>query len=533
MFQSVLLLSGVVVNILLVSFILQSKRKQPHLWYELHALVSFVWAIFLTILLVLVNRESTVYPVFNDFLIRTSYSLLVTYVGLSFFFLQEFPYRKRFPIFSNLVAVGVYLITLGMIFRSTIFIRGVNVFADGRIEVVFGEWMILFAVMLLAYIIWFAGSMFAKISEDKRQSKVMEYSKVLLAHLVSVLGAMFMAIILPYYGWGNTLFTLAPMWSMVIFLHGIIEVNTYEDFDWKIIVSEIMLAMMGIMLIVFIITNDSWYGFFSDFIILIAFLVLSSLLVQDYLELTKSKKILKTNNKNLKEIVLTKDNFLRMTSHQLRTPLTGLYGFVRMILDNEDQDLSYSEEFRREMIKVLLNTQRLNAVVDNLSTANAISSDRFELPRRIETDMKQFVEHLLTEQEHFFEDNDTRVGVEAYGKDWVAPVDPISMREAVGNVLSNAVLLGGGDVRVVFTENQKLFEIDVYDNGIGLTDEEFGFLGKRFRRGSRAIQKHPDGLGLGIYITKVILEKHGGDIHFFSDGVGKGTYVHMVIPKSL
>ena len=107
------------------------------------------------------------------------------------------------------------------------------------------------------------------------------------------------------------------------------------------------------------------------------------------------------------------------------------------------------------------------------------------------------------------------------------------MREAIGNIISNAVLLGGGAIRIIFTENQKLFEMKVNDNGIGLTDEEFSLIGKRFRRGSRAIQKHPDGLGLGIYISKVILEKHGGDVHFMSDGQDKGTQVHIVIPKSL
>ena len=107
------------------------------------------------------------------------------------------------------------------------------------------------------------------------------------------------------------------------------------------------------------------------------------------------------------------------------------------------------------------------------------------------------------------------------------------MREAIGNIISNATLLGNGDVRIVFTENEKFFEMDVYDNGIGLTDEEFSLLGKRFRRGSRAIQKHPDGLGLGVYIAQVILEKHGGNLHFNSDGVNKGTRVHLVIPKTL
>ncbi len=533
MFIVVLLLSGIIVNVFLAVLVMRSKHY-VRFWYILHAIGAILWSLSMASFLVLIDRQNMLYPMINDFLIRLSYSAFFLYILISAFFISDFPYihKKQLKIETILIMIGYVALVIATLSGSTI-IQGVNVFFDGRVEIVFGNWITLGAISLVAYIILFTGNSYRRMLDKQGQKKIEEYSKILIAYTVSALGGIVFMIVVPMYSPGSIVVFLGPLLSQIIFVQGVLEVNRFEKFDWKVMISELALAIMGIILIVLIINNNTWYGFMSDIIILIVYLILSSLLVNDYLSLIQSKKVLHSKNTQLQEIALTKDNFLRMTSHQLRTPLAGLHGFVRMILDNEDNDLHYSGEFRDEMIKVLLNTQRLNTIVDDLSIANAISSNRFEISHRVQINMKEFVEHLLAEQEHFFANHNTQVHLEEYGKNWLCYVDPITMREAIVSVISNAVYLGGGDVRIVFTENEKLFEMDVYDNGIGLTEDDLSLIGQRFRRGRRAIQHHPDGLGLGIFITNVILQKHGGAVHFISDGVGKGTRVHVVIPKSI
>lgn len=237
----------------------------------------------------------------------------------------------------------------------------------------------------------------------------------------------------------------------------------------------------------------------------------------------------------LKEAVRAREEFISVASHELRTPLTPLKGFAALTLQWLEKSGAFPE--RERLLKALRSmarqTERLARLVDDLLDTARIQGGRFELERRradLVPLLREVVERfeLRGESGLTFELHTPGHAVEG---DWDAP----RLDQVLTNLVSNAVRYSpqGGTVRVSLEEEDHHVVVHVEDQGIGIPPESLAGLFRPFARASNAQARHFGGLGLGLFICREIVERHGGTIWAESPGTQQGSAFHVRLPRDL
>ncbi|MFP2934607.1 ATP-binding protein, partial [Pyxidicoccus sp. 3LG] len=235
----------------------------------------------------------------------------------------------------------------------------------------------------------------------------------------------------------------------------------------------------------------------------------------------------------LKEAVRTREEFLSVASHELRTPLTPLKGFAALTLQRLEQSVDFPE--RERMLKALRSmarqTERLARLVDDLLDTARIQGGRFELERE-RVDLVPLLGEVM---ERFELRGETGIAFELHAPghavegEWDAP----RLDQVLTNLVSNAVRYSpqGGTVRMTLEEEAEHIVVHVKDEGIGIPPESLGKLFRPFSRASNAQARHYGGLGLGLFICREIVERHGGTIWAESPGPQCGSSFHVRLPR--
>jgi len=240
-------------------------------------------------------------------------------------------------------------------------------------------------------------------------------------------------------------------------------------------------------------------------------------------DLEKTTKALQEST-NLKA---AKYQFLSTISHQLRTPITGLVWSLQMAVKGTGEKTSEG----RELIKGSLEAaKRVGFLLEEmLKAAREDSESSAEIRTLI--DLGQLVSEVIADAKLLAKSKD----IEIVGKS--IPHVPVirgnffAVRSVLNNLLSNAIQysMPHGKVLVSLEEKKGGVEIAIADQGIGITSAEQARLFERFHRGGRAITQNPDGSGLGLYLARDIIEKHGGRIAVKSEA-DKGSLFTVWFP---
>jgi PAS domain S-box-containing protein len=246
--------------------------------------------------------------------------------------------------------------------------------------------------------------------------------------------------------------------------------------------------------------------------------------VQDVTEARRMREQLAERNAQLEQADRLKDELISVVSHDLRTPLTSIMGYLELAYEEQD------EESRREYLGVAQrNATRLHRLVDDLLFVSRVESGRAGLELE-EHDVCRLVRDAV---ENALPTASTRrVSLDSVcDPGGEAIVDAHRVSEAVENLISNALKFtppnGRVDVRVV-VEGATL-AIRVSDTGIGVREEDLGHLFDRFFRTENA--EAVPGAGLGLSIVKAIADAHGGTIEVEST-VGTGTTFELRLPRA-
>ena len=218
-----------------------------------------------------------------------------------------------------------------------------------------------------------------------------------------------------------------------------------------------------------------------------------------------------------------KDNFVATVSHELRTPLTSILGYLELILDEPGH-----EDIGAELRIVERNANHLMGLVNDLI---AVASEKVDLVLQ-ETDIANLLAGAVAA---------THAQAAICGVDLVldaeerltARVDPVRIRQVVGNLLSNAVKYSpdGGRITARARRDGKDLVCSITDTGIGMTEEDQEQAFAKFFRSARARDTAIPGAGLGLPISKTIIEGHGGSISLTS-APGAGTTVTFILPAA-
>lgn len=219
----------------------------------------------------------------------------------------------------------------------------------------------------------------------------------------------------------------------------------------------------------------------------------------------------------------------RLTSdvaHELRTPLMAMQATVEAMQDGVyPTDAEHLEVVAAEV-------RRLSRLVGAMLQLSRLENGKTPF-RPEETDLVWLVKSLVTSQEQLFEDKglQLRFADETPSQALIADVDPDLIRQAVVNLMSNAMRYtpSGGWVLVAITQDHADALISVSDTGIGIAKEDLPRTFSRFWRSDASREMESGGLGVGLAVTKEIVDRHNGTITVESE-LGKGTTFTLRIP---
>ncbi|MDP9304552.1 MAG: HAMP domain-containing histidine kinase [Actinomycetota bacterium] len=230
-------------------------------------------------------------------------------------------------------------------------------------------------------------------------------------------------------------------------------------------------------------------------------------------------------NEQLRKADRLKDEFVALISHDLRTPLTSIMGYLELVLDDDN----LTEEQRGFLNVADRNADRLLRLVNDLLFVARFEAGQLEL-RPTELDLAAVVRQSVEESGPRAAAGGVELTCEA-GEVSSVQADKGRMFQLVDNLVSNAIKFTpeGGDVRVSVTPVNGVVRLEVADTGVGIAPEEQDRLFERFFRASTASEHQIPGTGLGLYITRAIVEAHGGSIAVRSDP-GEGTSFCVELP---
>jgi PAS domain S-box-containing protein len=223
-----------------------------------------------------------------------------------------------------------------------------------------------------------------------------------------------------------------------------------------------------------------------------------------------------------------KDEFISLISHELRTPLSSILGYLELLRDDEGDPLS--EEQLSYLAVAERNAHRLLRLVGELLFTAQIESGQLSLAVR---DMD--LGGVLRASVESASPTAASAGVHLHSEAPTDPVhvvgDPVRLGQACDNLISNAVKFTprGGDVTVALSSTGGGTVISVRDTGLGIPAHEVDKLYERFFRASTAVRNAVPGIGLGLSITKGIVEAHGGTLDVSSEE-GVGTVFSITLP---
>ena len=225
--------------------------------------------------------------------------------------------------------------------------------------------------------------------------------------------------------------------------------------------------------------------------------------------------------------VRTRDEFLSIASHELRSPLATVKGHAQMVLRRLDRDGQLDANRATEALRAILcQSDKLNRLIDQLLNVSRLEVGKLQLERQT-IDVVAVVEQVVS---------NARARGDSHVISLVAPhsveaeVDPLRLEQVLTNLLENAVKYSpeGGTIEVgVSRSMDDAVEIAVRDHGPGVPPEKRSLIFERFYQAHG--NGHKSGLGLGLYVSRQIAELHGGDItaEFPSDG---GSRFVVVLP---
>lgn len=246
-------------------------------------------------------------------------------------------------------------------------------------------------------------------------------------------------------------------------------------------------------------------------------------------EIDKATTDLRQANEQLKKLDEAKSEFISIASHQLRTPLTAIRGYISMVLDGDFGKLS--KKVSDPIEKVLKSSERLIALIENLLNISRIESGRMKYEYKV----MQFETMVSSVVDELSQVAKTKKLELIYNKPKKPlpeiNIDEEKIRQVVMNLIDNAVkYTPAGKVVVDLTEKDGNIEFCVSDSGMGISAEDLPNLFQKFSRGSGTFLIHTEGTGLGLYVARQMIETHSGKIWAESEGVGKGSRFCFSLP---
>lgn len=231
-------------------------------------------------------------------------------------------------------------------------------------------------------------------------------------------------------------------------------------------------------------------------------------------------------NEQLRELDAMKDRFVSSVSHDMRTPITAMVGYLEILRDGEVGELGTEQAHVVEIIS--RNCDRLNSLIGDILVSARFDSGRVKL-HKAAVDLAELASNQVESMQAVAEDKGVEVRLVARSRPLTIRGDELRLGQLFDNLLSNAVKFtdAGGSVTVELGRRDGVAWFEVIDTGVGIPLDEVPKIFDRFYRSSTA--DNIAGTGLGLWIARSIAEAHGGSITASSE-LGEGSIFRVELP---
>lgn len=253
--------------------------------------------------------------------------------------------------------------------------------------------------------------------------------------------------------------------------------------------------------------------------------VLSENLLNPLAELSQE---LQKKNAELIEAAQIKNRFLAKMSHELRTPLNSIIGYTDLILDGLYGDLSPQQQDRLE--KVIRNGRNLLNLINDILDLSRIETGQLIL-EPVVVNTSEMIENAIQVVQPDAEAKNLEIRRE-FTDVPATLVDAKRMGQILTNILSNAVkFTHEGHIRIVATSQKDMVQFMIEDTGIGIAENQIADVFEAFRQIDNTATRQYGGTGLGMNITKQLIEMSGGNI-WLESVVDAGTTFYFTLPRA-
>ena len=243
---------------------------------------------------------------------------------------------------------------------------------------------------------------------------------------------------------------------------------------------------------------------------------------------------MKRNNDLFKKVIdleKSKNNYLINMSHELRTPLNVIYSTEQLIRELNKGDLGIEKDKLNKYMGIMRNnTKRLLKIINDLIDSSKIEHGSYRIDIK-EVDIVYLVEEAALSLREYIEDKGINLIIDPEIEEKIIEVDENEIERCIVNIVSNAAKFTniGGNIEVTIKDLNNHVKIEIIDDGIGIDKDHHELIFNRF---NQVVDKNAEvkgGSGLGLTITKKIIELHEGEIYVESE-VGKGSKFVIILP---
>jgi len=405
----------------------------------------------------------------------------------------------------------------------------------GQRETVYGP---LFPVYVFNYVVFsiiIIALLFYKFKRAKAKTEKNQIRYIILG-LSLALSLTFITNILLYSFGMSEIANFGPLGTVIFSGFVTAAIFKHHLFNIKVIAVEFFTGLLLFVLLISIFISPTRTQQVLNATIFLGALIFGFFLIKSVIqeikireESQKLTKDLQIAYKELKKLDVAKSEFIAMASHQLRTPLSIVKGYVSMLIEG-----SYGEapqRFNKPLKNIFNSNERLVKIINDLLNISKIELGKMELSKekaQLEDLIDSVVNELMPEAEN-----------KGIGLKWEKPethlpkieVDSLKINQVIACVVDNAIKYTKKGKVVIKTEKLKSkIRIIISDTGAGMSKDEKDKIFESFTRGAAGINLWVQGVGLGLYLSKKYVELHKGRIWAESAGRGKGSVFYIELP---
>lgn len=242
----------------------------------------------------------------------------------------------------------------------------------------------------------------------------------------------------------------------------------------------------------------------------------------------EATKELRESNEQLQRLDEAKDEFVSMASHQLRTPLTSVKGYLSMVLEGDAGKISDAQHHL--LSEAFTSSERMVHLINDFLNVSRLQTGKFMVDRRL-IDLAKITAQEVDSLKTTAKVRNLKL---AYRKPSYFPalyIDEGKIRQVIMNFIDNAIYYSSEFSTITIALEQVDGEVilTVHNEGMGVPESEKSHLFTKFFRATNARKQRPDGTGVGLYLSKMVITAHGGKMVFASEP-NEGTTFGFRLP---